>query len=195
MRFRYNTSGVAAALATSVVLAGCSGGNYDTEQAWFTKPFQFVSRTGGYTFSELQESRRLQHPVTANDLVDSSGACPPQAAQQPPPAAPANQAGNQAANAPPPVPDSTSLLGGGVALGMTECDVVLRAGQPSSVQLGNAPNGERTAVLTYNGGPRAGIHHFERGQLAEMDRVAVPAPAPQPVKKKSAKSQKKNDQT
>ena len=87
------------------------------------------------------------------------------------------------------------MLGGGVALGMTECDVVQRAGQPSSVQLGNAPNGERTAVLTYNGGPRPGIYRFERGQLAEMDRVAVPAPAPQPVKKKSAKSQKKNDQT
>ena len=57
------------------------------------------------------------------------------------------------------------------------------------------PNGERTAVLTYNGGPRPGIYRFERGQLAEMDRVAVPAPAPLPVKKKSAKSQKKNDQT
>ena len=57
----------------------------------------------------------------ANDLVDSSGACPPQAAQQPAPDAP-SKSGRQciAAGA---AADQGSLLGGGVALGMTECDV------------------------------------------------------------------------
>ena len=63
------------------------------------------------------------------------------------------------------------MLGGGIALGMSECDVVFRAGQPSSVQIGNAPNGDRTAVLTYQSGPRPGIYHFLRGGLTEMDGV------------------------
>jgi hypothetical protein len=87
------------------------------------------------------------------------------------------------------------LLGGGVALGMSECDVVARAGAPSQVQLGKNPNGDRTAVLTFTGGPRAGIYHFERGGLMSMDRVAAPAPPPQAVKKKAAKPPKKNDQS
>jgi hypothetical protein len=91
------------------------------------------------------------------------------------------------------------LLGGGVALGMSECDVVSRAGAPSQVQIGKNPNGDRTAVLTFTAGPRPGIYHFERGGLMTMDRVATPAAPPQEAKKKAAKSTKpppkKNDQS
>jgi hypothetical protein len=83
------------------------------------------------------------------------------------------------------------LLGGAVALGMSECDVVFRAGQPGAVQIGKNPNGDRTAVLTYQTGPRPGIYRFEHGALVEMDRAAEPAPQ-QTVKKKSAKSAKSN---
>lgn len=73
---------------------------------------------------------------------------------------------------------------------MTECDVVYRAGTPNSVQLGKNPNGDRTAVLTYNAGPRPGIYRFERGELMQMDRVAEPAPAPAVAKKKPVKTSK-----
>jgi hypothetical protein len=79
------------------------------------------------------------------------------------------------------------LLGGGVALGMSECDVVFRAGQPNAVQIGSLPNGDRTAVLTFDSGPRAGIYRFQRGALKVMDSVPVAAAPPQAVKKKSAK--------
>jgi len=72
---------------------------------------------------------------------------------------------------------------------MTECEVVARAGPPNSVQLGRNPNGERTAVLSYQGGPRPGVYHFERGRLMQMDRVEVAAPPPQ-AKKKPAKTKK-----
>ena len=187
----------AAALTVAVLLSGCAVGDYDVNQAWFAKPFQFVSQKGGYTFSELQESKQQQRPITANDLVNSNGSCPP----APAPVAP--QASASAGNQPVPAvapSDAGSLLGGGVALGMSECDVVFRAGQPGAVQIGQNPNGNRTAVLTYQTGPRPGIYHFERGALVEMDRVAEPAPQ-QTVKKKPAKSaksnkpQKKDDQT
>jgi len=77
-------------------------------------------------------------------------------------------------------------MGQGIALGMSECDVVYRAGGPSNLELGKNPNGDRTLVLTYNSGPRPGIYRFEAGRLMDMDRVEVPTPPPAPkvVKKK-----------
>jgi hypothetical protein len=171
-------------LGMAVALAGCANVDFDTQEAWFSKPFRLVSETGGYTFSELQESKQQQRPITANDLVNSNGGCPP-------PVAPQAQAGPGAQPvAPAAAPDTASLLGTGIALGMSECDVVFRAGQPSSVQIGKNPNGDRTVVLTFPTGPRAGIYHFERGALMEMDAVAEPAPPPPTAKKKSAKSAK-----
>jgi hypothetical protein len=190
VEFRVKQLGVALALALAAGLCGCANVDFDTTQAWFAKPLDVTGRNaGGYTFSELAETKQRQRPVTANDLVDSNGACPqPTAPQaQGSPAAPAA------------APSTASSLGGGVALGMSECDVVSRAGAPSQVQLGKNPNGDRTAVLTFTGGPRPGIYHFERGALMTMDRVATPAPPPQEAKKKAAKSTKpppkKNDQS
>ncbi len=185
-----------AALATAVALSGCADVDLDNRQAWFAKPFDVTGRRGGYTFSELQETKLRQRPITASDLVNSNGSCPPPMAPAAPPPAPGRQA-----VAPAPV-DTASLLGGGIALGMSECDVVFRAGQPSAVQIGRLPDGDRSAVLTYDGGPRAGIYHFESGALREMDGVPMPAaPTPVATKKspksakagKSAKAQKKND--
>ena len=83
-----------------------------------------------------------------------------------------------------PAAAAPSLLGAPVALGMSECQVVDRAGAPSAVQIGTNPNGDRTALLTYDAGPRPGIYHFERGHLMVMDRVAVAAPEPKVLKKK-----------
>jgi len=171
-----------------MALSGCANVELDSEQAWFSKPLDLLGRRGGYTFSELQETKQRQRPIAANDLVNSNGACAPRPAPQAPPVAPGSLAAAPAA----PAGDTGSLLGGGVALGMSECDVVARAGQPNSVQIGKNRNGDRTAVLSYDGGPRPGIYHFERGALTAMDRVAAPPPAPAPevAKKKSAKPAK-----
>jgi hypothetical protein len=186
VEFRLKRLRVIPALVLAAGLCGCANVDFESTQGWFAKPLDVTGRNaGGYTFSELAETKQRQRPITANDLVDSNGACPP-------PAAPQAQ-GSPAA--PAPAPSTDSLLGGGVALGMSECDVVARAGAPSQVQLGKNPNGDRTAVLTFTGGPRAGIYHFERGGLMSMDRVAAPAPPPQAVKKKAAKPPKKNDQS
>ncbi|HEY2527446.1 MAG TPA: hypothetical protein VGJ20_05745 [Xanthobacteraceae bacterium] len=133
----------------------------------------------------------------------AAGAPQPQAAVNPTPPAAANPqaAANPtppqtAAGAAPPTadnsgaaagaPEADSLLGGGIALSMSECEVVYRAGTPTSVQLGQNPNGDRTAVLTFNAGPRPGIYRFEGGRLMGMDRVETPAP-PVVAKKKAVK--------
>jgi hypothetical protein len=189
VQFRSNTRRIVSGrivvpLAAAAALAGCANADmFENKDAWFSKPFQFVSRNGGYTFSDLQDSKERAHPITANDLVDNNGACPQPLPQQIPAAAapaPGQPAGM------PPAADTNTLLGGGIALGMSECDVVNRAGAPNSVQIGKNPNGDRTAVLTISGGPRPGIYNFVGGSLAEVDRVQVP-PTPQTAKKETAK--------
>jgi hypothetical protein len=178
-------SGALAALATAIVLSmalsGC-GNDLGTDAGWFRKPVDLGGRNAGYSFSDLQETR-LNKPITDADLIDGNGACRASAAQPQP--APSDQAGNPAAPA-----SAPADFGEGVGLGMSECDVVGRAGQPNNIQIGNNPNGDRTAVLTYNSGPRPGIYHFERGRLMQLDRVDVPEPPPQTAKKKPAKPKK-----
>ena len=122
----------------------------------------------------------MTRPVNDSDLVDANGRCP---AAAPPQAAAGGPAGG------PGPPADASGLGEGVGLGMTECEVVARAGPPNNVQLGRNPNGDRTAVLSYQSGPRPGVYHFERGRLMQMDRVEVAEPPPQ-TKKKPAKTKK-----
>jgi hypothetical protein len=196
VEFRLKRLRVVSALVLAAALGGCANVDFDNTQAWFAKPLDVAGRNaGGYTFSELAETKQRQHPITANDLVDNNGTCPA-------PATPTAQASPAAPVAPDATP-TDSLLGGGVALGMSECDVVARAGAPSQVQLGKNPNGDRTAVLTFDAGPRPGIYRFERGALMTMDRVAAPPPPPQVAKKqvakkkaaKTAKPAKTNDQS
>jgi hypothetical protein len=183
VEFRANDICVVGALAGALALGACANVDAENKDAWFAKPFQFVSRSGGYKFSELQESRDRTHPITANDLVAANGSCPPPPAVQQAPVAAAAAAANQPGSAPP-AADTSTLLGGGIALGMSECDVVFRAGAPSAVQIGKNPNGDRTAVVTFNSGPRAGIYHFQAGALVEVEQVQT-APA-QTAKKKPA---------
>ena len=168
-------SGLLAALAMAGVLGGCGDTGWDSG-GLFRKPIDVAGRSGGYTFSDLGESR-LARPVTDADLVDANGSC---AAAAPPPQPGAGPAAPGSA---------TPGLAEGVGLGMTECEVVARAGAPNSVQLGRNPSGDRTAVLSYQGGPRPGVYHFERGRLMQMDRVEVAQPPPQ-AKKKPAKTKK-----
>jgi hypothetical protein len=161
--------GALAALAVAVALGGCGNLNFDTASTWFSKPVDLFGKRGGYTYSNLDDVRR-DRPVTANDLVDASGVCPA------PPA------------------DASALLGGGVAIGMSECEVVARLGPPTAANLGRNPNGDRSAMLTFNAGPRPGIYRFAGGRLTEMDRVELPPPPPsEPAKKKIVK--KKPDKT
>ncbi len=167
-------AGYAGALTAALLagaLSGCASSSvFDTSEHWFSRPFEVVSRNGGYTYSDLKETRN-GGPVGANDLVGANGYCPPPVAMSSQPAA-------APPGAPPAPAEAPSLMGGAIALGMTECGVVNRAGAPTAVQLGTNPAGERTLVLTYNSGPRPGIYRFEAGRLMTMDRADVPEPPP-----------------
>jgi hypothetical protein len=183
----FNRFGALAAVTMAVALCGCANVDFDATQGWFSKPLDVFGKSGGYTYSELQEAN-TRRPITANDLVDASGACPALPVAAAPAPAPSTADNQGAIPAAVPASAPASLLGEGVALGMSECEVVYRAGQPNSVQLGKNQNGDRTALLTVAGGPRPGIYRFEAGRLMEIDRVAAPPPPAQAAKKKPVKS-------
>jgi hypothetical protein len=188
---RSKQSGAFVALMLATALSGCANPDvFDSNERWFSRSFDLAGRNGGYTFSELKDTSDKTHPVDPNDLVSPNGACPPPQAPVAP-AAPAAAGPGVMPNGVPPDAGAPSLLGAPVALGMTECQVVDRAGAPSAVQIGTNPNGDRTAVVTYGAGPRPGIYHFERGRLTDMDRVAVVAPEPKVMKKKPRVVKKK----
>jgi hypothetical protein len=174
---RSNCFVVLVALTTALALGACGNNNFDTSGAWFSKPLDFSGSKGGYTYSNLSDSAKLERPITANDMVDAGGACPAVATPASPPQAQAAAVST----------DVASLISGGVAIGMSECEVVGHLGGPTALNFGKTPNGDRTLVLTYNSGPRPGVYRFAAGRLAEMDRVEVPPPPPEPQKKLAKK--------
>jgi hypothetical protein len=162
------------ALLSATALAGC-GGSMDsfTDVKFFPNAGNmFGSRDWGRAPTAAEIS--LTAKTTPEDYIDASGACVSAPAAAPETAA----AGSNAA------PPST----GGVGLGMTECQVVQRAGQPNNVEIG-AESNERKVVLTYAGGTWPGIYTFADGRLKVIDRIAAPEPAKPVAKKRAAKPQ------
>jgi hypothetical protein len=84
-------------------------------------------------------------------------------------------------------PEGAPAVVGGIALGMTECQAVRRAGQPSHVTIGAGAKGARKVVLTYLGGPWPGIYTFDSGRLKVVDAAPVPPKPAKPVPKKKRK--------
>ena len=128
---RSNSTFALGAVAIALSLCGCAG---DTT-GWFSKPLNVFSNNRGYSYSSLGQARQDQ-PAAANDLVDANGACPGYVAPASPPPVP----GSPDAGAAP--PDQGILLGG-IALGMSECQVVSRLRSADGRQ--HRPESERVA--------------------------------------------------
>ena len=126
------------------------------------------------------ERKTATRATTPEDLVSAEGACAGGGTQT---TALANSDGSADAPAAPAQP----AIAGGIALQMTECEVVHRAGFPQRVEIGAGPGGERTAKITYNTGPWPGLYTFNAGRLVSIDRVEVVEP---PKTKKVAKPKK-----
>jgi hypothetical protein len=151
-------------------------------------------------------------PVAAADLVGPDGRCgsspvfapgPAPAAAEPvaqsPASAPINPRSNQAlyftagpetgrpaGAAPSALPPQVRTGPTGIALQMTECQVVAVAGYTDRVEISGGLGGQRLVTLTYLSGERPGIYRFVNGRLNTMERVEAPA---QP--KKATKTAKK----
>jgi len=162
--------GALAALA----LAGCSAGieKYSPDAGWFSKPLVSFNTPDWGSRSRAKE-RLSSRPVGAEDLLTAEGACPD---GSPPVAA-----------APETPPDAAAPTAAGIALDMTECEVVRRAGTPQRFEVASTEGGERSVVLTYQGGARPGIYRFLSGRLVSIERAGdAPAPAKQRQVKRGA---------
>jgi hypothetical protein len=112
----------------------------------------------------------------AEELVDGEGRC---ASSPMASAAPATEG---AGADPITTPTNPAIATGGVGLGMTECDVVKRAGPPEQVTIGTNERSERTLTLTYTKNVRPGIYNFVAGRLVSIERAPEPPPPPKPVR-------------
>ncbi|MBR0951159.1 hypothetical protein [Bradyrhizobium canariense] len=162
--------------AVAPLVAGCSGGTdlLSRDTQWFNTPSRLFIKSISIESPPLTPDK----PVGAEDLVSADGGC----AGMAPPPGPADANASTTAPAP---------MGGTVALGHTECDVVRGIGAPSSVNLSGDAIGRRVAVVTWTTGPRAGIYTFTAGRLSSIEGtpeapVTPKATKPKPKKKSAA---------
>jgi hypothetical protein len=167
---------IVALAAVAPLVAGCSGGSdlLSRDTQWFNTPSRLFIKSISIESPPLTPDK----PVGAEDLVSADGACAGMV--QPPGPADAN------ASTTAPAP-----MGGTVALGHTECDVVRGIGAPSNVNLSGDAAGRRVAVVTWTSGPRAGIYTFTSGRLSSIEGtpeapVMPKATKPKPKKKSAA---------
>jgi len=180
-----------ALLAAGLALGACAMPDIDSfrtpDAATLFRPLSVTS------FKEKQRAA-----VSAEDLVDAAGRCAGVFVAAGPSGDPAlgQSVGQTGGEAPtqivpqPPGQTVVSLQEGGVptipaaiALDMTECDVVKRAGLADRVEIGTDAGGARTATLTYLRGTRPGIYHFAAGRLKSMERAPEPPPPPKPAQR------------
>ena len=160
---------IVALAAIAPLVAGCSSGTdlLSKDAEWFQKPGRIFIKNLSIESPPLTPDK----PVGAEDLVSADGAC----AGMTPPPGPADA--NASTTAPSP-------MGGTVALGHTECDVVRGIGAPSNVNLSNDAAGRRVAVVTWTTGPRAGLYTFTAGRLSSIEGNPEPQPVPRAAKPK-----------
>ena len=155
--------------AVAPLVAGCSGGAdlLSKDAEWFQRPGRLFIKNISIESPPLTPDK----PVGAQDLVSADGACPGMA----PPPGPADANASTTAPAP---------MGGTVALGHTECDVVRGIGAPANVNLSNDAAGRRVAVVTWTTGPRSWIYTFTAGRLSSIEGNPEPQPMPKTAKPK-----------
>lgn len=191
------------AIAIAASIGGCKNATEvfqdQNDGGWLSKPiFQKPEWSKPDSISKTVELGP-KGPVGPDDLVSADGRCSfsPQMAQAAEPKPPADRpvgsmagdlAGTPMPAAAPVGEPSVPQVMGGVALGMTECQTVQRAGSPGNVAINAGDRGERSVVLTYLSGPWPGIYRFSDGRLKVIDRAPVPPEQPKaPPKKKPTK--------
>jgi hypothetical protein len=176
------------------------------EGGWFSKPVDIFAKPDWARPVSGKVNLGPQGPVGSEDLVDAGGRCasPSAATAQAPDATPTQTAasadpdreGGPVAGQAAPTRASTAdpslqrlepampQVAGGIALGMTECQTVQRAGIPTNVAISGGDKSERRTVLTFLSGPWPGIYTFADGRLKVIDRAPEqPKPAAAPAKK------------
>ena len=210
--------GIALLCATALAAAGCKNSTAifedQNEGGWFAKPVNMLRQARLGPAGTTPFNLGPQGPAAPEDMVSADGVCATPAAalaQAPqqlrrPPAAdrPVGSVAGDLAGAPMPAATKASadpgcsdwsrprraVVAGGIALGMTECQAVQRAGSPEQVAISAGEQGDRKVVLTYLSGPWPGIYTFNDGRLKVIERAPEqPKPAKAAPKKKPTKAE------
>lgn len=186
------------AALVALAVGGCGsmnsmGDTFKSDAGWFSKPITSVFKRddGSGSMGATNFALSPSGPVPPEDLVNADGSCAPEAATpatatstQPSERAVGSVAGDLAGQ---PMAQSANEGQpglGGIALGMSECQAVRRAGTPSNVAITMADNNERKVVLTYLQGNWPGIYTFTSGRLKEVDAAPAPPKPARPAPKK-----------
>jgi hypothetical protein len=154
-------------VALAVILAACSRDLSVNNLTLTPKPDGLPKKSD---WSQAW-GRSSSGTVTTADLVSSRGQCP----------------------LPPLAPSQSAMAGqaqaelGGIALEMSECEVVHRTGPVEKMEVGTTGRGERSLVLTYLKGPWPGVYRFTAGRLVSIERAPA---APEPSAKAATRSKK-----
>ena len=159
-------------VALALAVAGCSSDLSLNNLTLVPKPETLMRKPDWAAISPGKTDFSLR-PITPTDLVNADGVCP---------AAPEQAAGFADSSAAGSGPGA-----GGIALQMTECDVVRRAGAVEKIDVSADERGERAVVLTYLRGPSAGVYRFVGGRLVSIERAPGPPPAPAKAQKAAPK--------
>ena len=170
-------------LLLSTLLSGCGSDTFSSDAKLFPTQVKFFSSQDWATATKVAGPDQMAvGAAPAEELVDANGHCGAQAAQTDTAVGTvAGDLGTSTVSGQQAAPTVT----GGVGLGMSECQVVARAGQPAQVNIGTDAGNERKAVLTYNSGNAPGIYTFSAGRLKDIQAVAQ-IEQPKPVKKKKS---------
>jgi hypothetical protein len=168
-------------LLLSPLLSACGSDVFSSDTKLFPSQVKFFSSQDWATATKSTGPDLIAvAPAPAEELVDANGHCGVAATQSDVAVGTvAGDLGTTSAAAQPAAP----TVAGGIALGMSECQVVARAGQPGQLNIGVNPDNERKTVLTYNSGPWPGIYTFSAGRLKDIQAVAQ-VEQPKPAKKK-----------
>ena len=169
-------------LLLSPLLSACGSDVFSSDAKLFPSRVKLFSSQDWATATKATGPDLIAPaPAPAEELVDANGHCGVQAAQTD--VAVGTVAGDLGTSSITPQAAAPTIAGG-VALGMSECQIVARAGQPAQVNIGTDSGNERKTVLTYNGGAWPGIYTFSAGRLKDIQGVAQ-VEQPKPVKKKA----------
>jgi hypothetical protein len=153
---------VFAAAALAATLGACSN-DFNASDLDPSRKLLTMTRPNWLTFSGHQDELTLP-PVSEADLINQTGQC-------------ANMA-----------PANDGQLQGGVALQMTECEVINRAGTPDNIEFGANERAERMVSLTYLRGARPGVYRFVTGRLYSIERAPDAPGAPKQQRPPAKKS-------
>ena len=153
--------GVVLCLAVAACASAPGAESTATDKGWFGTPI----------WAKNTRSKSLVASIGPDELVTADGRCAGADAE----AAKTDASASAEIDTVSPASGGTGpAVVGGIGLGMSECEVVRRAGSPENLNVATDQHGERSVLLTYMRGTWPGIYRFNSGRLVSIERVAEP---------------------